>query len=143
MLCTCDFAVVFVDTQEEKDDFDAAQHFNTAPELVGSSFPAFSVLFSCVRVSFPCVFRTFFVSVSHFSRVSWTDRHFNRPTNDQLKATKLITKNFTTREMNKVEGAKAKAYTELMERTGREKKLKGEARSHWRLNDTSQRFVGP
>lgn len=80
-------AVVFVDTQEEADDFDAAQHFNTAPELV--------------------------------------DRHFNRPTNDQLKATKMITKNLTKREMNRVEGAKAKAYTELMERTGREQKLKG------------------
>ena len=41
-------AVVFVDNEEEAKSFDAAKHFNTAPELV--------------------------------------DRHFNRPTKEQLKS---------------------------------------------------------
>ena len=68
--------IVFVDTEEEAESFDAAEHFNTAPELV--------------------------------------DRHFNRPTTEQLRAGKLIKRKLSKKELNKVESAKAAAYTELV-----------------------------
>eukprot|EP01043_Picozoa_sp_COSAG02_P013742 COSAG02_NODE_555_length_20407_cov_11.072878_11_plen_155_part_00 len=83
--CTCCYcadrpvrAVVFVDDEEEAKSFDAAKHFNTAPELV--------------------------------------DRHFNRPTKEQLKSEKLIKKRLSRKELNRIESAKAAAYTELVSR---------------------------
>lgn len=69
---------MFVDNEEEAQSFDAAKHFDTAPELV--------------------------------------DRHFNRPTKEQLKSEKLIKKRLSKKELNRVESAKAAAYTELVSR---------------------------
>lgn len=69
---------MFVDNEEEAKSFDAAKHFDTAPELL--------------------------------------DRHFNRPTKEQLRSEKLIKKRLSRKELNRIESAKAAAYTELVSR---------------------------
>ena len=67
-----------------------------------------------------------FDPAAHFNTApELVDRHFNRPTTEQLSGGKLITKKISRKQMNRIESAKASAYTELLERSGREKKLKG------------------
>jgi len=62
------------------------------------------------------------------------DRHYNRPTLEQLRTSEDFVKGATSkRELNAVEKAKSKAYTELYERREREKKLTG-----W-MNDMEMR----
>jgi len=78
--------VIFVDNEEEQRNFDAAKHFDTAPELVAS--------------------------------------FANRPRTSTLREHTLAGEATTKAGAKRHEKERSRAYTELTDRVGREKKLK-------------------